>query len=255
MLRELYAAALGMVPQLMRLEVVANNLANLSTLGYRRELLFQRALIEAQQNLLHVPGEAESADVPVASSTDFRPGALQQTGHPLDVALEGPGFFVVEDALGQLFLTRRGRFLIGSDGTLTTPEGKRVLGAGGVPLQLPLEHQSATGSLSAPVEITPEGELRVGSFVVGSFWVVAVAPEGLRRSNGVEFALSANVHLQSLQPGEYRLVQGFVEGSNVNPVEELVQLIELQRHFELGQRVIRTGDSTLERSISIARLV
>ncbi len=248
MLREIYTAALGMVPQLVRLEVVANNLANLTSLGYRRELLFQRALIEAQQNLAHIPGEVEAADVPVASYTDFSPGALQQTGHPLDVALEGPGFFVVRDALGQLFLTRRGRFLASSDGTLSTPEGKAVLGVGGVPLHVPLES-------SEPPVITPEGELRVGSLVVGSFWVVSVPPEGVQRSDGVEFALRPEVQLQSLQPGQYRLLQGFVEGSNVNPVEELIRLIELQRHFELGQRVIRAGDSTLERSISIARLV
>jgi flagellar basal body rod protein FlgG len=262
MLRELYTAALGMLPRLTRLEISANNLANLSTVGYKREALFQRALIEAQQNLAHVPGDAETTDTPIVSYTDFSPGTLQQTGNPLDVALEGPGFFVVQDALGQLFLTRRGHFIVQPDGRLTTPTGKLVLGVGGAPLQLPvafvheLAEQPRTPQHPAPlVEISPEGEIRYRSLPIGTLWVVQAPLEALRRSDGVEFAVLPGVQLQSLLPEDYRVRQGFLESSNVSPVHELVQLIELQRQFELGQRVIRVNDSTLDRSIEISRFV
>ncbi len=258
MLQALYTAALGMMPRLTRLEVTANNIANLSTPGYKREALFQRALIEARQNLFHVPGDVEAADVPITSLTDYRPGPLQKTGNPLDVALDGPGFFVVEDALGRLFVTRRGRFLLRADGMVVTPEGKRVLGVGGMPLQLLQERVSpgeGSWTSEALVEISAEGELRYRSLPVGTFWIVTVPPEMLQRADGVEFALLPNASLQSLSPGEYRLMQGYVESANVNAVEELIQLIELQRQFEIGQRVIRVSDSTLERSIGIARMV
>ncbi|MEN3026927.1 MAG: flagellar hook basal-body protein [Chlorobiota bacterium] len=260
MLRELYTAALGMLPRQARLEVVANNLANLSTLGYKRVALFQHALIEAQQNLSHVPGDAELEDTPVSTYTDFAAGPLQKTGNPLDIALEGPGFFVVQDALGQLFLTRRGRFLLQPDGTVTTIDGKAVLGVGGAPLQLPLAtltsvEVSTSQNLASLLSVTPEGELRYRSLPVGTFWIVQPPLEALQRHDGVEFAVESGTPLQSLLPGQYRLLQGFVEGSNVNPVSELVQLIELQRQFELGQRVVRTNDATLERSIEIARFV
>jgi flagellar basal body rod protein FlgG len=256
MLRELYTAALGMLPRWTRLEVVANNLANLSTVGYRREAVFQQALIEAQQNLHNTAGDAEAADVPIVGYTDFRPGALQKTGNPLDVAVEGPGFFVVRDALGPLFLTRRGRFLLQPDGRLTTPEGKEVLGVEGAPLRLPVEEEpQSTQPAATLVVITPEGELQYRQMPVGTFWIAHATPEVLQRVNGVEFALAPDAQLQSLQPGQYTLHQGFVEGSNVNPIEELVQLIELQRQFEVGQRVIRSNDTTLERSIEISRFV
>ncbi|MDW7996759.1 MAG: flagellar hook basal-body protein [Bacteroidota bacterium] len=261
MLRELYTTALGMLSRQTRLELVANNLANLSTLGYKREALFQQALIEAQQNLSHVPGDPEAVDLPMASYTDFSHGALQHTGNPLDVALDGPGFFVVQDAMGQLFLTRQGRFSLQLDGTLRTPEGKLVLGIGSMPLRLPVipesrwEQPQAAWHRAPLLEITAAGELRYRSVPVGTLWIVQAPLQALRRSDGVEFALAPGTQLQTLLPEEYRLLQGFVEGSNVNPVEELVQLVELQRQFELGQRVIRGNDSTLERSIEISRFV
>ncbi|GBD07470.1 Flagellar basal-body rod protein FlgF [bacterium HR21] len=260
MLHALYTAALGMLPQLTRLELTAQNLANVSTAGYRREALFQRALIQAQQNLAHTPGDAETADVPVVSYTDFRPGALQKTGNPLDVALDGPGFFVVQDALGELFLTRQGRFVLRADGTLTTLDGKLVLGQGGSPLQVPLvagttQPPGTSQAVASVLEITPEGQIRSGSAVVGTLWIAHAPVETLRRVDGVCFALAAGTTLTSLVPTQYRVVQGFLEGANVNPVEELVQLIELQRQFEMGQRVIRANDSTLDRSIEIARFV
>lgn len=261
MLRALYTAALGMLPRLTRLEVVAQNLANLATTGYRREVLFQQAVIEAQQNLLNTPGDTEAADVPVSSYTDFRPGALQKTGNPLDVALDGPGFFVLQDALGQLSLTRQGRFVLRADGVIATPDGKLLLGQGGVPLQLPLAggaSQAAPGASQPPVpplDITPEGELRSGSARIGALWIAQAPVEALRRTDGVCFTVTPGTPLSTLSPDQYRVLQGFLEGSNVNPVEELVQLIELQRQFEMGQRVIRANDSTLDRSIEIARFV
>jgi len=92
MIKELYTAAMGMIPQQTRLEVIANNMANANTTGFKRDSVFERNLIDAKANLWNTPGDAEDDDPPIGKYTDFSSGSMQQTYNPLDIALNGDGF-------------------------------------------------------------------------------------------------------------------------------------------------------------------
>jgi flagellar hook-basal body protein len=132
MLKELYMAAMGMLPQQTRLEVITNNMANANTPGFKRESVFERNLIDARAIFNNVPGEAEQDDPPVGSYTDFSAGNFQQTDNPLDLVVENPkGFFLVQDEAGNQYLTKGGHFKIGSDGTIATMDGKILMGTDG----------------------------------------------------------------------------------------------------------------------------
>ena len=106
MLKELFTASLGMMNSQTRLEVSANNLANASTTGFKRAEVFERNLLDARANLYNVKGDIEQNDPPIGSYYDFSNGAMEQTSNPLDIAIEGKGFFVVQDLEGKEFLTR-----------------------------------------------------------------------------------------------------------------------------------------------------
>ncbi len=93
MLKELYTAAMGMMPQQTRLEITSNNIANANTTGYKRIGIFEQNLIEARNNLQHIKGDAEPGDAPLSQYTDFNLGTLQKTENPLDIALDQDGFF------------------------------------------------------------------------------------------------------------------------------------------------------------------
>ncbi len=257
MLWTLYTAALGMLPQQIKLEILANNIANVETAGYKRIGTFQHAVIEAQQNLRNVPGQAEPEDSFIGRYYDFTLGNALHTGNPLDLYLHTDGFFQVGDDAGNSFLTRAGRFTIGPEGYLRTPDGKYLLGIGG-PIRLPIERQSLgeqnPRSFLSRIRVTPKGEVYLDNEFVDTLRIIRVQnPQTLQRTGSLLFQATANTELIPLPPENVEIQQGFLERSNVSLVDEMVQLINLHRNFELGQRVIRLNDATLGRSIEIAR--
>ena len=234
MLLRLENAASSMGTMNHHQERVANNLANANTVGYKRDRLFTAALNERL--------DAEGAPRSYRSLTqggDFAPGALEATGNPLDVALGGEGFFVLTDeATGADRFTRSGRFTAGPDGTLRTPSGLAVQGEGG-PIQLP------TGRGGA-VEIAKNGEIRVGGQQVGKLRVVRFEdPMQLRRLSEATFAAGGAAPEAAEQP---RVLQGQLEGSNVNPVREMTDMIQHFRLFESQQKMLRTTDEVLSKA-------
>ncbi len=110
MLKEFFTAALGMQNQQTRLEVIANNLANANTNGYKSENVFERNLIDARENFYNVSGNVEQNDPPIGSYYDLSAGSYTKTDNTLDIAIDGKGYFVVEDSEGKQFLTRNGSF-------------------------------------------------------------------------------------------------------------------------------------------------
>ncbi|MCS6999985.1 MAG: flagellar hook basal-body protein [Bacteroidota bacterium] len=257
MLKELYTAALGMLPQQVRLELTAHNIANANTVGYKRSGIFEQTLIEARENLLNVRGDAEVEDTPLRQYIDFQQGALQKTGNPLDIALDGnTTFFVVADRDGQEYLTRAGHFTIDSQGYVVTSDGKMLLTSGGpLRIELPQQGDNLQGdNLARQIQISPNGEVQFNGLMVGQLRVVQVAnPQSLQRANAVTFLPTDETDIADLSPEEIHIQQGYLEASNVNIVTELVTMIQLQRMFELGQKVIQTNDGTLDRSIDIGR--
>ena len=203
-----------------RQQVVSNNLANAATDGFRAERVFARVL--------------DGVDAPVAESrTDFRDGSVTQTGNPLDVALKGDGFLVLETADGERF-SRGGSLAVDDAGVLVDAEGHAVLGESG-PLVLPPGEIAidARGRLSVDGEEV--GRLRIRRF--GG----ATPP---RREGAAHFAAAATDAVQEATDTE--VLQGHVEQSNVNPVEALVEMITVQRAYGALERSARTVDGVME---------
>ncbi len=221
---------------LMReMQVVANNLANASTTGYKSDrAIFAEFLVETG------PGHP-SVSMGGLGGHAFKleQGALRFTNAPLDLAIEGEGFFVVQTAQGER-LTRAGHFSLSPDGTLVDPMGNAVLNAGGNPIQLPDE--------AGAVTIGSDGSVSVGGNLVDSLGIVTPAGQ-LQRETNTMFVAEGG-----FQPAaQARVVQGALEQSNVSPVLEVARMIEVQRAYEAGQSVLDREDDRISQLISTVR--
>ena len=215
---------------------VANNIANISTTGFRREgMVFSEYVQDAG------PGEPSlSMATPGARIVSPVQGTLTETGGRLDIAIEGEGFFLIATPEGER-LTRAGAFALSPAGDLVTPDGHLVLDAGGAPVFIPPDARAiglaADGTLSA--DGAPIAQI--------GLWR-PVDPLELTRVAGTQFeALSG---FEPVDDGV--MLQGFVEESNVNPVAEITRMIEVQRAYELGQGFLDRED---ERIRSVLRAV
>ena len=257
MLKELYTAALGMVPQQTRLEVLSNNIANANTVGFKRESAFERSLISAQANLNNVKGDVESEDTPTDTYTDFGQGAAERTGNHFDFAIDNKkGYFTLEDSEGKQYFSRAGHFTLGQDGKIETADGLALTGDNGpiyVNQQKFLPGQmDDTKAILLRVEET--GEVFANEQTVGRIQLTDIEnPQTLVRETGAHFSATDNTVMNPVPIEEASIRQGYVENSNVNIIKEMVEMIELQRMFEMGQKVITTNDGTLDRSIEIGR--
>jgi flagellar basal-body rod protein FlgG len=178
-------------------------------------------------------------------TTDFSPGAYQQTDNPCDLALDGPGFFAVDTPSGEAY-TRAGSFTLDDDGYLITPRGHRLLGEAG-----------AVRVAGRNWEVTPAGDVVVDRAVVDRIRVVDFAARADGRSpltrRGDNLFIAAEAAPVAREDVSIR--QGYLEGSNVNAVSEMVNLIIALRAFETNQKMIQAVDSTLDRVINeVARV-
>jgi flagellar basal-body rod protein FlgF len=212
--------------------VIGQNIANAEVTAYRRQVPVQIAEFESIVDAATQVGQP-TAEVAV----DTRAGTLKTTGETLDFAIEGGGFFVLESASGPVY-TRRGDFHVAANGVLTAASGNAVLGAGG-PIQL--------GDAQPTIEL--DGSVRVGTDVLDRLQVVQFADEAKLEYLGN--GLYANPHEMAVSEAAYPAVrQGSLETSNVQPVAELVRLMETMRHFETAQRLVRGYDQLMEKAIS-----
>lgn len=220
------------------LRVIGQNIANAEVTAYRRQiplnapLRFERLLESAQIASIGPLGEQRPG-----TAVDSTPGTLKTTGQPLDLAIEGGGFFVLQASTGPLF-TRRGDFHVSGDGLLTAASGEPVLGTNG-----PISIGTATPT------IEPDGTVRVGVDAIDQLQVMhfSDATQLQYIGNGQYFDSGAATSVNDA----YSIVrQGFLETSNVAPVGEMVQLMETMRHFEAAQRLVRGYDQMMEKAIS-----
>jgi flagellar basal-body rod protein FlgG len=260
MLRSLHIARTGLDSHQMQLDVISNNLSNVSTTGFKRS----RALFEdLLYQVIRQPGAQSSQQTqlptglqigvgvrPVATERIHVQGALQQTGNSLDVAINGRGFFQVLMPDGSTSYTRDGSFQIDSQGTLVTASGFAVQPNISIPsdaLVITIG-RDGTVSVTQPGVATPTtlGQLQLASFV---------NPAGLQSLGENLFAeTAASGAPQVNTPGTNGLGglnQSFVETSNVNVAEELVNMIIAQRAYELNSRAITTADQMLQRLTQI----
>ncbi len=240
----IYPVLSGALAQENRLELITNNLANVSTSGFKKDFAVFEGLTPIVDGSPGTPLDANSillgADATFGTLkdvlTDFSPGQIQITGEPLDVAIEGEGFFSVQAPEGVRY-TRNGRFTLNAQGQLVTTKGVPVLGVAG-PITLP----------AGSVTINSDGVIFVkGTDAGGDPLEIDVLPiytfpnlQGLEKVGGSLFNAVSGGAIPSLN-GHLR--QGALEASNVNSVEEMVAMIEVMRLYEAAQKAIQTADT------------
>ena len=238
MISGLYTLASGMVAQVARHEILANNLANSDTPGFKADQLLVTPLTPPPDVTLPVrfPDTFPPSNVAVARHfTDYSQGPIRNTGQPLDVAISGRGFFVVETPDGERY-TRAGNFAVDREGFMVTPGGQRVLGQGG-PIQL----------RQGPVSIDDRGRIVEGGRIVGALRIVDFpAPYDLVKEAQQLFRPGDPQAIPQEIQGT--VVAGHLEGSNVSVVESMVTLIDTVRSFETYQKMIQSLDETVKQA-------
>ncbi|MGD8267565.1 MAG: flagellar basal-body rod protein FlgF [Desulfobacterales bacterium] len=233
----IYAATSGAEVQRMRMDLLSNNLANINTTGYKNDEVAFR--LEAEDGEPGNPGDGEamaSGDrmklsiIPLTMRTDFSQGPLQSTGNPLDLAIQGDGFFSIQTEGGVRY-TRGGSFTLDPEGRLTTHQGDPVMGEGG---EITID--------GTKVEVDGSGNILVDGQITDKLRIVDISDTAALKKEGANlFALDENKGTE--EPLEYAGVhQGFLERSNANAVKIMTDLIEVMRGYESYQKIIRTLD-------------
>jgi len=234
----MFSAVSGSVMALTRLDAITNNLANASTPGFKAERVTQQAAA------VGTAPDPTAVDTPIAHvvvETDFSQGPIEPTGEPLDVALDGKGFLVVDGPRGER-LTRRGNFMIDGDGFLATKDGWRVQGENG-------DLHVGGGASTGPVVIAADGTVHSGDLTAGKLRVVTVAdPSKLVREGGTVFA-AGSLPLTAAASGDVTVRQGALEAANAAPIESLVRLIETMRGYEAYMRAAERLDQVTGRAV------
>lgn len=249
---EMYMAASAALAYEKRLEVVANNLANVNTAGFKRDdVAFQAFITSENGESLPVippypqPLQASSFWVAYQSRTDHSPGPLRATGNPLDLAINGKGFFTVESPEGTVY-TRRGNFTLSPEGVLVTQEGWPVQAAGG---EIRLDGRSG-GPAGPALSIGEDGLVQVNGRDVGRLQIAEFAEPQTLVKIGQGYFKASSPDGAFQEAGDARVAQGFLEMSNVQAVQMMTEMIEILRGYESYQRVIRSIDETTARSIN-----
>jgi len=272
LIRGWYTAASGMRAQQWRLDAVANNLANVNTDGYKRDVAafkaFPELLIRRQDDdgvYQHPFGSADAAPIVGKMGTGvelnelytaFEQGAFKETNSDFDIALDGKGFFAVSTPWGERY-TRNGSFQLGKEGYLETKEGYKLLGENG-PLMVKANNFQVDkdGRIWVNAAISDDPEVMVSR--EGNTWEDTVQLDTLKL---VEFELDRYLEKQGSslyresdtsgparvieQGNRPKVVQGFIEAANVDPVVEMVQMIEVNRSYEANQKIIQVEEAAL----------
>ena len=256
MIRSLWISKTGLDAQQTNMDVISNNLANVSTTGFKRaravfeDLLYQTlrqpGAQSSQQTQLPSGLQLGTGVRPVASERIFTQGNLQKTDNALDVAINGGGFFQVQLPDGTTAYTRDGSFHVNAQGQMVTSSGYQVQPA----ITIPNNALSVTIARDGVVSVTRSGTAtptQVGTLQLAGF----INPAGLQ-------SMGENLYLETAASGTPSantpgsnglglLNQGYVETSNVNVVEELVNMIQTQRAYEINSKAVQTSDQMLQR--------
>ena len=252
-MKEVYQVLAGMLGQEQRVAQIANNLANVNTVGFKKDgAMFQDYLAVAAREAGVGPDAQTSSRPEKVSSwpdlsvsyTDFSMGSLQTTGRPLDVAIEGEEFFEIKPKnASETFYTRAGNFTLDAQGGLVTPEGHAVLDENGRAIAL-------NPQLGTP-QITSDGMIRQGGADVARLGLVKFQdPQQLVKVGDGLFQAPAGV-LEATATGA-QVRSGMLEGSNVNAIREMVDMIETQRAYDVNQKAILAIDDITSKRIEAA---
>ncbi|RQV95007.1 flagellar basal-body rod protein FlgF [bacterium] len=235
MIKGIYTSASAMRTGIARQDITANNLANANTTGFKRDRLFVSELIQAGQN---PQGKTLLESVEAAQFVEFTPGSLEPTGSDLDFAIQGEGFFEITGENGPLY-TRNGRFLRNEEGILVDASGRAVQGEG--------------GEISLPeglINVTGNGEISVNGTIIDKFKVVNFdSLQLLNKEAGTAFS-DPDGRAGQIALDNAVVRQGFLEGSNVETMQEMVEMISTARNYEMNARLLSTQDQTLQKTVN-----
>ncbi|MCL2009694.1 MAG: flagellar hook-basal body protein [Synergistaceae bacterium] len=261
--RGLYAAASAMLVQETNLDVVTNNLANVDTAGFRRRVSANAEFSALMNRIEKISEDGETkittyppftmnwrgkqiiggmalANVYSQSFMDTQPGIIKTTDNPLDVAINGPGFFAVQDEAGNTYYTRQGNFLVGADGNIVTLDGMTLQSDGG-----PIGVEEGTS-----VEILNNGQVLVDGELVGEIALFTFENPTYLQQVGRNCLIANEDSGEPVPVDDVRLVPGTLESSNVSVVEEMVRMIEAHRAYEGASKALMTHDESTGRLIA-----
>lgn len=261
MIRSLWTASTGMKAQMTNLDVIANNIANVNTSGFKKsnadfqDLLYQTLKSPGESTgpaAFHPVGQQVGVGTKLAGITkQFTVGSLTRTDRDLDIAIAGQGFMQVQGAGGEVLYTRDGSLKLSAEGTIVNSEGLLILGLGTIPSNARAVNFSPSGQVSYLDEVG--SETTVGTVDLAMF----VNPSGLRSMGGNLYQESPASGTPVLTTpgleGAGSIQQHFLELSNVSVVEEMVNMISAQRAYEINSKVIKSTDEMLSTASQLAR--
>jgi flagellar basal-body rod protein FlgG len=235
MIKGIFLAARNLQSGEKHIGVIANNLANLNTIGYKREVPFSM-ILDSEGNLS------------ARQINDPKQGEMVLTGNPLDLGINGNGFFVVETKYGER-ITRDGKFRISDEGYLVNQMGDKVMGKDGE-----IHFGSNVFNSDQSIVVSKTGEVKVGDTILDELRIVRVEkPEELNKTGGSYFSIEG-VDVEELENGEFEITQGYLETSNVNIMEEMESMIRSNNDYQSTQKIIRYLDDSLEKANSIGKV-
>jgi len=241
MVNGIYLSTAGMIPRISQIDNVSNNLANVSTTAFKKSNMFLRELVTAQQSLDHALGN-ERTETTEELWIDFSQGTFNETKDIYDLAFNGPGFFRVRDNNGDVFYTRNGNFNTDPNGVLITEDGKQVLDE----LSQMIVIDGDDVVIQGNGEIIVDGELAttlgIADFQQSDYQQLKSIGLGM-------FEKPANVK-EYIKSDETKVLQGVLEDANVDSVRTMVDMIEIFRTYELGQKAIQIQDQSLQRVVT-----
>jgi len=243
----IYMAAAGALNHQLKIEVLANNIANADTTGFKEDRLSFRVLDAVESGNSNPTGDPDSTEsqellpVPSATRPDFTSGGMKFTGNTLDLALEGDGFFCVQTPDGERY-TRNGSFSLNPDGVLVTEDGLPVLGTGGEITISDIDDKKFT--------VDDTGKITAGEKSLGSLMIVDFQRSYALKKVGNSMFAPDDASATEIEAKRAVVHQGFIELSNVNVIRAMTDMIEAFRGYESYQKVIHSIDEVLGKTIN-----
>lgn len=253
MVRGLYAGYSGMIQQQQRLDTITNNLANASTVGYKREGATTRSFEDVMAVKIKDSsvgyemqriGTMELGVKIGENYTDYNQGSLRQTENPLDLALEGNGFFAIsfanKNGEEMVKYTRDGSFTMDADGCIRTKDGDYLLNDSGTPIEIPTD--------TADLLVSDTGKIYADRQYIDTIGITDFENYDYLKKYGENMYTLVDGGIE--QPANATIAQGYLEMSNINVVSEMVEMISITRAYEANQKAIHTADSMLDKSVN-----
>ncbi len=229
----------------LNMDVVSNNLANINSSGFKRDVVFTQLLKNAEG----MGKSGETDKMKFDKMTDFSQGSLNQTNNPLDIALDGRGFFVIDTPNGTRY-TRNGNFKISPEGLLVSTDGFPVMGNNGK-IQFPDIQKLSKGK----IHISDTGEILIDNHAIAKLSIMDFENlQTLKKDGNSLFKAEPRSDSRPYSHENLKIQQGYLEESNVDGLYEMIRMIELARGFESFQKAVQAHDSLLEKAIEVAKI-